>query len=603
MTLNDLLKQGLIPKDCVPVTAEKTAILQDVEKSDYNVPDGTVIVADGFTELGYSETKDVYYSINKQGKVCRHDVRNKSCSIQSLKGKKLKTEKNTNLKKKDEVRDMVEQDKKQGLDGLNDINFGDELNNLGIDAGAVEGTENLTAFDGEGKEKNDEADAEKAAKQKEREAKKTKLDTMITSDTQGIKLADISILSQFNRKHGRFMGYITQNDALVKFGTSTVIVKDASTKKPKLADNADAVVRNAVNRGQSIAGFSKENFVTETSLTVKQTTPGKVLGTIIAIPEGGNVPLADIFGETNVKPDEAKRDTSYLLLDNDESIQIISQLFNGSIHESEATFGEQATDIDVKLKLVDTVDSENLPTVLKKFSMKPRKRSNKMTVNSYFPLKTFKTVSLNSTITEEQAAEMAFSAFQHLYQTSLKSVGRKIDSLKATDKGLIDQDKDNKFSSKYFATDVSSRVPLQIKPAFTPNKDEKLQNIEIPIKELKQGKSNNPTAKYVHYDCLGKLDSVEARELNPLSQAKEGKKFSVFFKAVGGEATINEEALRTIKPRRGSKNSKGSSEVDSKTIRELLAAPLQGKDGSLKYEKGTTASMESLEGKLFNARG
>lgn len=601
MTLNDLLKQGLIPKDCVPVTAEKTAILQDVEKSGYNVLDGTVIVAEGFTELVYSETKDVYYSINKQGKICRHDVRNKSCSIQTLKGKKLKTELNTNLKKREDVKNMAEQAGKTGLEGLNDIKFGDELNNIGAELGG-EGTEKLTAFDEKEKEKNDEADAEKLAKQKERDAKKSKLDTMITSDTAGIQLADISVLAQFNRKNGAFMGYITQNDALVKFGTSTVIVKDASTKKPKLADNADPSVRNAVNRGQSIAGFSKENFVTETSLTVKQTTPGKVLGTIIAIPEGGNVSLADVFGEKTVKPDETKKDIRYLLLDNDESIQIISQLFNGRIHESQVTFGEQATDIDVKLKLVDTVDSENLPTVLKKFSMKPVKRSNKMTVNSYFPLKTFKTVSLSGTITEEQAADMAFSAFQHLYQTSLKSVGRKIDSLKASDKGLIDQDKDSKFSSKYFTVDVSSRVPLQIKPAFTPNKDEKLQNIEIPIKELKQGKSNNPTAKYVHFDCLGKLDSVDAKTLNPLSQAKAGMKFSVFFNAVGGEATINEDALRTIKPRRGSKNGKASSEVDSKTIRELLAAPLQGRDGSLKYEKGTTASMESLEGKLFNAR-
>lgn len=595
MTLKNLLEQGLIPKDCVPVTAEKTAILSEVEEAGFRVAEDVTIVAEDFTELVYSEQKEVYFSINAKNEIVRHDVKNHSCSVQKLKGKRLKTEHNANLKKLEEIK-MAEQEK-NGLDALENLNFGD----LGTGEGTGAGTTEMTAFNEN--ESNPEVDAAKAAKKAEADAKRSKLEGMISADTEGIQLADVALLAQFNRKYGSFMGYITQNDALIKFGTSTVIVKDPVSKKPKLSENADPAVRNAIQKGQAVTSFSKENFVTETSLTVKQTTPGKVLGTVVAVPEGGNVALSTIFGGGKVTPDETKKDVKYLLLDADESIQIISQLFNNAIRESEVTFGDQATEIDIKLKLVDTTDAEGLPTVLKKFSMKPRKRSNKMTVNSYFPLKTFKTVKLGSTVSADDAAEMAFSAFQHLYQTSLKSTGRKIDALKAEDKGLIDQDKDGKFSSKYFATDVSSRVPLQIKPAFTNNKDEKLQDIEIPIKVLKQGKSNTPTAKYVYYDCLGKLETAEAKELNPLAQARAGKKFAIFFEAVGGDATINEETLRGIKPRRGAGKGKGSSEVSAKTIRELLAAPMMGKEGSLKYEKGTTANMDTLEGKLFNARG
>lgn len=595
MTLKNLLERELIPRDCVPVTAEKTAILSEVEKAGFRVADDVIIVAENSTELVYSEQKEVYFSINAKNEIIRHDVKNRSCSVQKVKGNRLKTEHNTNLKKLEEIK-MAEQEK-NGLDALENLNFGD----LGAAEGTVAETTEMTAFDE--KTGDPEVDAAKAAKKAEADAKRSKLEGMISADTEGIQLADVALLAQFNRKYGAFMGYITQNDALIKFGTSTVIVKDPVSKKPKLSENADPAVRNAIQKGQAVTSFSKENFVTETSLTVKQTTPGKVLGTVVAVPEGGNVALSTIFGGGKVTPDETKKDVKYLLLDADESIQIISQLFNNTIKESEATFGDQATEIDIKLKLVDTTDAESLPTVLKKFSMKPRKRSNKMTVNSYFPLKTFKTVSLGSTVSAEDAAEMAFSAFQHLYQTSLKSTGRKIDALKAEDKGLIDQDKDGKFSSKYFATDVSSRVPLQIKPAFTSNKDEKLQNIEIPIKVLKQGKSNTPTAKYVHYDCLGKLETVEAKELNPLAQARAGRKFTIFFNAVGGDATINEETLRGIKPRRGTGKGKGSSDVSAKTIRELLAAPMIGKEGSLKYEKGTTANMDTLEGKLFSARG
>lgn len=600
VTLEQLIKSGAIPKDCKPATVEKTATvsLDEVEANQYKVPEGKIIVAENYNWVAYSATKDVYFSANKNGKIIRYDVAHKSCSVQTFKSGRLKTTKNTNLKTRKDVLKM-EDVKLQGLEGLEDLDLG-----AGLDLGGNENTEKLDVFNGtESKETpNNTADEERKAKEERDREKKTKLEQMISSDVEGIKLADITILSEFNRRHGRLIGYITLNDSLIKFGTSTVILKDPVSKKPRLSANASPAVRDAVNRGQSIAGYAKTNFVTETSLTKKQTTPGKVLGTVISIPEGGNIPLADLFAQDRVKPDETKKDKQFLLLDNDESIQVISQLFNGVIGEDEETFGDQATQVKVNLKIVDKVNEDNMPLPLKKFALKPLKRSNKMTENSYLPLKTFKTVRLSDTLTEEQAAELAKSSFRHFYQVSIKASGKKIEVLRPEDKALINQSEDGKFSSKFFTPDVSSRIPLEIKPAFTSDKEAKLQVIDIPIKEERPSKNgNNPTFKYIAYDCLGKLDTVEAKELNSLAQAKAGKRFSVFYNAAGGEATINEESLKNIKPRRRSNSSKND-EIDNKTIRELLAASLQGRDGALKDEKAPTVSKESLEVKLYKAR-
>lgn len=599
VTLELLLKSGAIPKDCKPATVEKTATvnLEEVEANQYIVPNGKIIVADNYKWVAHSANKDVYYSVGSNGLLTRYDVGHKSCSVQTFKNGRLRTTKNINLKQREDVVNMAENNSK-GLEGLDDLNL-----DLGNDLGATEETKDMTAFDDKaGNKKGKEVDPEKEAKKREEEEKRTKLEQMISSDVEGVKLADITILAEFNRSIGRLLGYITANDALIKFGTSTVIVKDPVSKKPKLSANATPAVKEAVSRGQSIGSFAKSNFVTETFLTKKQTTPGKVLATVISIPEGGNVQLADLFAEDRVKPDETKKDKQFLLLDNDESIQVISHLFDGLIKEDEETFGDQATDVKVNLRLVDTVNEDNMPEVIKKYSLKPVKRSNKMTENSYFPLKTFKTVRLTDAITEEVAAQLAESSFRHLYQVSIKSSSKKIDVLRPQDKAMINQDENGKFSSKYFTPDVSSRIPLDIKPAFTSDKEAKLQVIEIPIKEEKPSKNgNNPTFKYVAYDCLGKLDTPEAKENNSLAQARAGKRFSVFFNAVGGEATINEESLRGIKPRRGSKGSK-SNEIDNKTIRELLASTLQGRDGSLKNEKSSTATVEKIDVKLYRAK-
>lgn len=599
LILQNLITKGTVPKDCILVTAEKTTTLKEVEANNHQVGEETIIVAENFSWVAYSESLDVYFSANDVNEVCRHDKKNQQCSMQRVKNDRLKTNRNVNLKNREEVMKMA--NKKDELN-LEDINLGDDIN-----LGGEEGTETtkLDAFDnvdGKENEKDDENDAEKEAKKKAKEERKSKLEKLISMDTEGVKLADVTILSEFNRRNGALMGYITTNDSLIKFGTSTVIDKDPITKKPRLSDAATNQAREVVARGGAISALAKTNFVTKTSLTTKQTTPGKVLATILAVPEGGNKPLGEIFNSDRVAPDETKKDLTYLMLDVDETIQVVSHLFDGSINESKATFGDQATRIDVKLKLVDDTNDDGVPEVLKKFSLKPFKRSNKMTENSYFPLKTFKTVSLGGTLTEEECQVMAMSSFRHLYQNALKSTGRKIDVLRPEDKALINSDEEGNFSSKYFTTSISDRLALEIKPAFTSDKDARLQEIHIPIKEVKEAKNgNNPVAKYIAFDCLGKLETTEAKELNSLAQAKAGKKFSVFFEAVGGEATLNEESLRSIKPKRGSKNSQTSTEVDPKTMRELLAASLQGKDGNLKFDKASTASLENLDRKLYSA--
>lgn len=583
--LEKLLNLKAVPLDAELVSNLDTITYSELKSSGTKAMPTKIAVVDNVNWIAYSAKKNIYFSSNKLGEVGRFAIDQKQFTIAILNKNKLRTKKAINFKREGDFQMQdVEKELQKEIDGM-DFNLNDVEDFNTVGAGAD--VKDMSVFDNVGTNVDN-------------------VNTQPSSDEWGAisaKVADMKLASNaevavFNQNFGKLFGYITLNDEIVKFGVTKRYIIDETTGKKKLKSAPQEVI-DKYNRGDSI---DDAYFMTENVLTKKHTAPGKVLGTVLGIPVGGLFSLSEIKTMDRISPDTTKKDLVYKIYDMDESIQFISNLFDGSIKEAKETFGDVATNVRIQRKQVTRTNKETeLKETVTKFVLKPDGRTNLCVPTSYLPIKTYKTINVDGAISAEDAATLALSSFVHLFKESKKDSTTKYAKLNTREKGLIERTEDNNFASPFFSPDMSARVKLEIKPYWEKEKEKTLSTINIPVKENVSKDATKQTYRYVTYDCLGNLDSPEAQESNSLALAEAGKKFSVFYNAVGGAATINVDTLKTVKPSRKKKESNKSG-FDQELNRKLLTAALYGENKDLHFEGNYGTLKDRLDKKVAEAK-
>lgn len=604
VNLKTLLTKKAVPNDTTEVgTSLNTMTYSELESSNIDGMPEKIVVIDNAEWIAYSESKNIYFSGNSKGEVGKFCINEEQFTISTLKRNRLHPKFNKNFKIRKGDRTM--EDVKTSVDNiLDDVNLdatdlGGDFGGLGdldlnLDAGNVAGTETagtnpLDAFDNietgmEGMSKDD-------AKQQQWDA--------ISAAIADVKLADITELSLFNRAYGALYGHITANDEAIKFGTVSRKVPDPATGKPKVVENATQDIKDRVARGEDISDIDDSNFETELLLKKRHVAPGKVLGSVIAIPEGGFKAMSELRGTEKVSPDKDKTDKKFFLYNIDEAMQIIVNLFDSQIPEAKETYMDAASVVKVATRNSTKKDKDTgLSVTTTKFILKAEGRSNLVVPTAYLPLKTYKTVSLDGAITEEEAQLLALSSFHNLY-TEYKGSSKHA-KLSDEFRGLISKTPEGVFSSSYFTADASARLALNVKPYYVKDANAVLEHVEVPVKANVSKDATKVTYRYVTYDCTGNTEG-EGATLNSLALAASGRKFSTFYNAVGGEEVLNKESLSGLKAKKKKKGD-DTNATDAKTIRALMNVASMGSSGSVKFAGTIATASQSVDEKIYAAR-
>lgn len=627
LTLEDLKSKGLIPKDAqllnVPVDKQfNISLFKDKDSLDL---ENQIPVIENVKWIAYSSSADLYFSGNDD-QVGRYSPSTKSMSIKIVKtvnGKeKFKTLKNYTLIKGEESI-MAKKDVNTNpgifpevggqIPDLPDLNaddlgagLGGELDPMKVfnDAPAAEEEEKEAK-----KELTPEEQAERERKKQERDAKKKAAQAQHDAITAGVEndsIANVDELAAFNRSFGAIYGSITANDALVKFGLSTEYLKD-DKDAPKWNPDTPEDKKDEYTKTKD-KGILAQYCAKQTHLTARQVAPGKILGWAIGIPVGGLFSIEELKKDVAVHPDTTKKDVVIQLMNVDEAIDCVGDLFDCRIPEFKGTYGEYASTVYVGQRTYTKKDENKVPISMQKFVLKVEGRTNMVCPNAYFPLKTYETVTLDGDLTEEQSQELAKSSFYHLFNPTARnnantSGEKAIDNL-ALDEAVHASEKDGVYSSDFFTPSAAARKVLQIS-GYYQKKGQYLDVVEIPVKEDVNANKPDKTKVRMLYKSYSVFDAdknEQAKVNNPLALAKANSKFSIFFNAVGGEELINLTNLKKFKSSRSNTNKE--EEFDSTTIRKLLAARRSGRTevGQVSFDKSTKNSGASLNKMLASLK-
>ena len=350
VNLKTLLTKKAVPNDTADVgTSLNTMTYSELESSNIDGMPEQIVVVDNAEWIAFSKSKNIYFSGNSKGEVGKFCINEEQFTISTLKRNRLhpKFNKNFKIRKGDRTMEDVKTSVDTILDDVNldSTDLGGDFAGLGdidLNLGDMADAENtatnpLDAFD------NIEAGVDGTSKD---DAKQQQWDAISTAIAD-VELADITELSIFNRNYGALYGHITANDEAIKFGTSTKKVTDPVTKKYKLVETATQDIKDRYARGEDISDIDDTNFETELVLTRRHVAPGKVLGSVIAIPEGGFKAMSELRSSNKISPDASKTDVKFFLYNIDEAMQIIVNLFDSQIPEAKETYMDAASVVKV----------------------------------------------------------------------------------------------------------------------------------------------------------------------------------------------------------------------------------------------------------------
>lgn len=374
-------------------------------------------------------------------------------------------------------------------------------------------------------------------------------------------------LGDFNREFGALECLIVKNDHKVSFAATK---EPASKKGNKSGAGAD-------QGNQANKAMSTRNADSLKVLTLRDSKPSPIVGGILSIPEGGIFELSsvqsgfytDINGVSkSVLPNRHNTDLKHIMMEKDELYATILVLFDKVIRGSKDTFGEAPGGVPYLYEVaVSPRTNVRTGAVTQYVRLIPPKKVPLVKDGSYFPLKTFKYLDVK----DANEDEINYSAFAHLFKTSAKSGLSPYGNLKAEFKQLFDvSDKDkvtlngvevNKITSKIFTKNSFVDNGLQCKRWNS--KDEFYENLPIPAKFPKQGKSTI-SPRLVSYSALSedeyKNSALEREEFKSLvekfpAQLNRGALLDVFKSGKASkngsvnkrQSTTNENMFKYIK--------------------------------------------------------
>lgn len=556
LTLESLKRVGAIPKDTREIKRSEGFITQtDFNKLSYEekVRNKKAVVLDNFKWVGYSPSTGLTFSYDGTY-VGKLTSKGKQLCLQDFVDNKLATIKFITLIRKDD-KQMSE------LGNLGNLDISSIVNQIGVEggAGAPGGVAPMQAF----------ADTTTPTPE-------ASIKNFISSNIEGVSLADTTDLSIFNRQHGELVGYITANDKAVKFTTKTVVKTETDGKKALIA-NASPEIRSEHARGNRVAA---EYYEKETILEPKESAPGKVLGSVIGIPAGGLVPFSEFRNSDVVKFDSNDKTVKYAVYDKDQTNNMLSFYFNSKIREAASTHGGAAGLLTLKMVPQIKRDKEDQSeTLYVRPKLVAENRKSVLIDTNYFPVKVYDTIQVSGSITPEQAKVLNESAFINLFLTpaTKENTTPKINKLSSRFASRIRKENDQIVSS-YFTQNVAEREAISV-GAFH-NKEEKRTVIEIPVKKAHPKKEGTGEVwRFETFDSLSKKAEEDAAYAAKTS-LKNGK-FDHFIAACHGALTV--EALKSLTRRRATGKS-GAMVVDEKDTKSLLFRSMQSGLQGVKIE-------------------
>lgn len=583
-----------LPVDLKLITPKSTITLEDYQKKykDLGHPEEECIVIKNAEWISHSRSKNYYISFGKEG-LMFYDPNNFQVFTQVLENGDWLLDHHVSIRPRKEILEK-EGDSSMSKETENIID--EALNNAivtpdtgdvdaildGFDANSInieDEASALTKSDNFGEGKHELSDAEKEAKAAEREQKaaekeqkQNELVDTIKKAAEGVQFSNTAAIAAFNKAHGGcLVGYITNNDELLKISPSTVEVTDNVTGTVKTVQGATKEEQKDAAENKAV---SKSTTRKEVVLKPKHTMPGKLLGIVVKIPEGGIVDYQDYLAGKPLLPDASKTDLKIILGDKDKMTTLINTCYRNVIPEDKETFGEGAGDVILYAR--PRKDKHGNTKFIKGF--KSTSGRSYIQPEAYLPLNVYKTYDQTKALTEVEAEELATSQLINLLDTTKANntpAIRRLDS-KSRQKVHVDE-KTNKITSPWFTADASKKESLKVKPYFTRDKEASLTSLPFAVKKKIEPKTagKKATWRWVTYSIAD--SSEEAKNNNSLALARAGKKFSKFYNACGGDTILNESSLMALKPSR--RKSSASNEIPDSALNTLIASELAGRSG------------------------
>lgn len=410
--------------------------------------------------------------------------------------------------------------------------------------------------------------------------------TGITDATEvvGVEAGWLDAIADFNRENGGcLVGFITNND-------SKININAKNQDKKKKGAGKDVVGQGALE--ESAAGDSATRVV-----NFSQSAPGKILGGVLRIPAGGLFDVTTLESGVNpetgaeVKPDYKNKNMKTMVLDNEQLATMISLGFNSEAPECKDTYGKDAgTTMTIIKEVKRKVEGSDEKVPVEELALKSTRKGSKIHRDAYLPLNVFETIdATRNNLTQEEIDTLNVSAFYNFFQTTASRTTAQIKTLVHEHAKRIRHNAEtDKYESDYFTLDLAKKVPVQVKPWYTNDKEAVLDTLPVQVKKLvatKDGKGMRAVVQKVN--VLKDMDNPMYGELNSLTNPK----FAKFVEACNGTLTI-EELQKRFGKKTGSKKAKEQLATNAKNFDALRKVIRRGND---------VKKMDSLFNTLKNA--
>ncbi|GAA0101681.1 hypothetical protein UT300012_23960 [Paraclostridium bifermentans] len=404
------------------------------------------------------------------------------------------------------------------------------------------------------------------------------------TDTVEVEASWLDAIANFNRDNGGcLVGFVTNND-------SKININAKNQDKKKKGAGKDVAGQGALE--ESAAGDSASRIVNFT-----QSAPGKILGGVLRIPAGGLFDVTTLESGINpdtgaeVKPDYTNKTVKTMVLDNEQLSTMISLGFNSEAPECRETYGKDAgTTMTIIKEVKRKVEGSDEKVAVEELALKSTRKGSKIHRDAYLPLNVFETIDASKpNLSQEEIDALNVSAFYSFFQTTASRTTAPVKTLVHEHAKRIRFNAENdKYESDYFTLDMSAKVPVQIKPWYTNDKEAVLDSIPVQVKKLvptKDGKSMRAQVQKIN--VLKDMDKPNYGQLNSLNN----EKFAKFVEACDGALTL-EELQKRFGKKTGSKKAKEQLATNAKNFDALRKVLKRGND---------VKKMDSLFNSLKNA--
>lgn len=399
----------------------------------------------------------------------------------------------------------------------------------------------------------------------EKERRHEQLVGALSTAIQGVQVSNIASLAAFNRKHGKLLGYVTNQEPKIMASTVGVVQLDNSGKAMLTAEAmSDPNVRELLNRGGKLPA---SKYVKIPKLVLKESAPTTPQGVIFTIPKGGIKTSDEITSGKPITFDENEKDLVLMSKPKDEAIFMFINLFGGAIHQEPSTHDGSEDTVTAK---VDVAMSKKLQKSVAKLKLEATLRKRLVTAHNFLPRKVNKTVRFSELgkLGEQEYNELLMGMFYNLVVPG--STGKsKRELMDEESKSLFsatlgDTLEDTKFTSTLI--NPQSAAP-EIKQFWG---DGVISDPEFPVKVVKPASKPTATKKFttsaVTFDVLN--PNPDLRDLDP---AVSGK-YRAMVNALGGRATVADVVKSVIKTKGKAKSKTSQRQVmDNKEAIAFLA--------------------------------